>query len=95
MHSPDFHISLLEAIAVVIHNLAVHLFKELHGSCKHDPIPILHHSHFQNVAECPEGVKQMVGYWAETELFGGVVLDRSGNETKVVSRAIIFLRFGP
>lgn len=54
-----------------------------------EPYPTLFfHSWFQEHAQYPEGVADMVGYWAEERILGGVVLfDRgeSGNEVSGIS----------
>ncbi len=40
-----------------------------------DPPPtVFYHSSYQDVDQYPSRVADMVGYWAEAQLFGGVVL---------------------
>lgn len=49
------------------------------------PFPtFLYHVDYMDHEQYPLGVADMVGYWAETEVFGGVVLfDRGESETEV------------
>jgi hypothetical protein len=49
------------------------------------PIPTdFYHTEYRDWEQYPQGVADMVGYWAEFELFGGVVLfDRGDSEVEV------------
>jgi hypothetical protein len=49
------------------------------------PIPTdFYHTEYQDWEQYPQGVADMVGYWAEFELFGGVVIfDRGDSDTEV------------
>lgn len=48
------------------------------------PPTVFFHGAYTAVDQYPKGVADMVGYWAESRLFGGVVLfDRGENETGV------------
>lgn len=88
--STEFDLRLLEIIAVSIHNLAIHIFKECHpNGGPHEEnmgpkaVPALEHPQYNCYSQYPNKTIESVGYFAETVIFGGVVLfDRgeSGNE---------------
>lgn len=84
-------------VAISFHNIVAHLFQ----SCQADPdawpnrnrVPHprestwFYHSDYLNYDQYPLGVPDVVGYWAEKQVFGGVVLfDRGeiGNEVTVL-----------
>lgn len=53
--------------------------------CKSQPFltPFAHHS-YTNYEQYPEGIGDVVGYWAEDRIFGGVVVfDRGDSESEV------------
>lgn len=103
---------LLELLAVICHDIAVHLYNQYEGGLRRpDPEAIhrqirvpdlppgitlapvkpkpaeLFHSSYQNWEQYPHGLADIVGYWAEYRLFGGVVLfDRgeSGSEVRIL-----------
>jgi hypothetical protein len=97
----DFHVRLLELVAVACHDTAVLLYKLADGgvgSHAEKPPPLLnyagvplpskptdfYHTEYLAWEQYPEGVADMVGYWAEFELFGGVVVfDRGESDTEV------------
>ncbi|KAN0106808.1 hypothetical protein V8E51_009684 [Hyaloscypha variabilis] len=96
----DFHVRLLELVAVACHDTAVLLYKLADGgvgSHAEKPPPLLnyagvplpskptdfYHTEYLAWEQYPEGVADMVGYWAEFELFGGVVVfDRGESDTE-------------
>ncbi|PYI00330.1 hypothetical protein BO78DRAFT_434501 [Aspergillus sclerotiicarbonarius CBS 121057] len=55
------------------------------GDRTFDPIPThLYHTHFVDHDQYPMGVADVVGYWAEYHILGGVVLfDRRGSESEM------------
>lgn len=59
----------------MVHNLAVDFFQEYHTLNLEPPTssPKLYHPLYQNWTEYPRGAPDIVGYWAETQIFGGVV----------------------
>lgn len=102
---------MLEILAVICHDIAVHLSTQYEGGLrKPDPEAIhrqillpelppgiklapvkpkateLFHPSYQNWEQYPHGLAEIVGYWAEYRLFGGVMLfDRgeSGSEVRL------------
>ncbi|RAQ73506.1 hypothetical protein COH20_005048 [Aspergillus flavus] len=93
--SRNFKLRLLEMVAISFHNIVAHLFQ----SCQADPdawpnrnrVPHprestwFYHSDYLDYDQYPLGVPDVVGYWAEKQVFGGVVLfDRGeiGNECR-------------
>lgn len=85
MGSHEFTLHLLELTAIIMHNLAVDIFEEYHTLDLETPTagPKLYHPLYQNWTEYPRGASDIVGYWAEAQIFGGVVaFDRgsSGHE---------------
>jgi len=56
-----------------------------HDGIPYPPIPTdFYHTEYLDWEQYPEGVADMAGYWAEFELFGGVVVfDRGETETEV------------
>ncbi|PMD45894.1 hypothetical protein L207DRAFT_450068 [Hyaloscypha variabilis F] len=55
-----------------------------HDGVPYPPIPTdFYHTEYVDWEQYPEGVADMVGYWAEFELFGGVVVfDRGESDTE-------------
>ncbi|KAK6820235.1 hypothetical protein RU639_007630 [Aspergillus parasiticus] len=82
--SRDFKLRLLEMVAISFHNIIAHLFQ----SCEADPddwpsrngVPHpreatwFYHSDYLDHEQYPLGISDVVGYWAEKQVFGGVVL---------------------
>jgi hypothetical protein len=100
--SQEFELRLIELLAVSCHQIAVHLFELDDGVHKHRlyeewrhsgrksgeyfaPTAFFHGSYVDS-DQYPNGVADVVGYWAEAKIFGGVVVfDRgpSGTEVRV------------
>ncbi|RAK99426.1 uncharacterized protein BO80DRAFT_426421 [Aspergillus ibericus CBS 121593] len=60
------------------------------GDRTFDPIPThLYHTHFVDHDQYPMGVADVVGYWAEYQIFGGVVLFDRG-ESELEMREVFF-----
>lgn len=93
------HLALIELTARAIHRIAVLLFQlddtchkgedlvgERPDSCSDrtvPPTPFIACS-YQFVGQYPDGVADLVGYWAEDQIFGGVVLfERLGGDDQV------------
>ncbi|EZF09700.1 hypothetical protein H112_08985 [Trichophyton rubrum D6] len=96
--SREFHLRLIETLAVLCHGIAVHLYQAYDGGFykPEPPDPItwheelvpnmppppprkalpaeLYHFSYGSWSQYPNGVADIVGYWAEYRLFGGVVL---------------------
>ena len=97
MLSEQLPFRFLEIVALAIHSLGnlVYMFSHpdtnLHPK-KHDwsqyphcP-PNLYHKMYLNFSSYPTGISDVVGYWAETQIFGGVVLfehEKSQTHSKV------------
>lgn len=100
---------MIEVLAVLCHEIAVHLYKQYEGGLRkpdpeeiHQQIPVpelppriklasikpkpaeLFHSSYQNWKQYPHGLADLVGYWAEYRLFGGVVLFDRGESGSAV-----------
>lgn len=91
-------------VAVALHQLAVLLHKQgglqLHDDWKlwiegtwpdleRCPTPFVH-GWFQEHKQYPEGVADMVGYWAEGRILGGVMLfDRGASGNEEVSTSVL------
>jgi hypothetical protein len=96
--APESDLRLLEVLAVTIHNLAVSLFKECHpeggpypDNREEDSMPDLQHPDYDNCLDYPQEAADMVGYFAETIVFGGVILfDRGESENEVDTTAPYF-----
>ncbi|KAK4147302.1 uncharacterized protein C8A04DRAFT_34038 [Dichotomopilus funicola] len=74
-NSSDFQTRLVELVAVAVHQIAALLF-ELDSSLHKDDgvtdwVPPKSDEYYQ---QYPRGIADMVGYWAESRIFGGVVL---------------------
>lgn len=99
---------LLELVASVCHNIAVHLYEMDAGVHKHreheewlseklaslpeksldrkvlPPPTLFWNGRYIEWSRYPSGLADIVGYWAETQIFGGVVLfDRGESEEEV------------
>jgi hypothetical protein len=75
--SDDLNLRLLEMLAVGLHNLAIKMFKQCHPrGCPHEEnmgpgiVPALEHPQYGNCPQYPNGSAEMVGYFAETMVFG-------------------------
>ncbi|KAK2731566.1 hypothetical protein FQN57_003291 [Myotisia sp. PD_48] len=90
LYSAAFNMHLLELAALIIHDMAGNLFTTFHPngepgedmkvSGKKDGVS-LSTGYFARNSEFPRGSADSVGYWAETHIFGGVVMfDRGPNE---------------
>ncbi|KAB8225497.1 hypothetical protein BDV33DRAFT_96675 [Aspergillus novoparasiticus] len=93
--SRDFKLRLLEMVAISFHDMVAHLFQSFEAdpdawlSRNRVPHPRestwFYHSDYLDHDQYPLGVPEVVGYWAEKQVFGGVVLlDRgeTGNECR-------------
>ncbi|KAJ3546900.1 hypothetical protein NM208_g1782 [Fusarium decemcellulare] len=108
--SKEFHLRLIEMVAVAVHQIAVLTFDLDESLHKNDgvtsweppkdprasplpshlrdlpsPITLFYHTAYSLKERYPNGIGDMVGYWAENRILGGVVLfDRgeSGFECK-------------
>lgn len=59
-----------------------------------EPYPtLLFHAWFQEHKQYPEGIADMVGYWAEERILGGVVLLDRGASGNQVSGCQLSLKF--
>lgn len=93
---------LLELVAVAVHDMAANLFAYFHpdGELRPEQVTMtgVHKEGIVSVSTMcyirsdiyPRGVYDVVGYWAETHIFGGVVVfDRGADEgARNVSSAI-------
>ncbi|PGH04550.1 hypothetical protein AJ79_07076, partial [Helicocarpus griseus UAMH5409] len=86
----EFNLHFLEVAALIIHALAVNLYIATHpdvdvftvkrGLPQHPHSTIdLCHGLYAAYMQYPYGLADTVGYWAETQIFGGVVLFEHGN----------------
>lgn len=88
----------VELIAVTIHSIAAHLFKLADGGFHKNAVwpsdeayqqknlskwPTPFSVLFYSMQNYPDGLADMAGYWAEEQIFGGVVLFGRGDETGV------------
>jgi len=84
LSSEEFQLRLLEMIAVAVHTIAVRTYEEFHPelSFPHSEqregrpylLPSLYHPDYMFSRQYPHGRADIVGYWAESRIFGGVVL---------------------
>ncbi|KAE8332207.1 hypothetical protein BDV39DRAFT_200359 [Aspergillus sergii] len=84
MGSRDFKLRLLEMVAISFHNIVAHLFQSFEAdpydwpSRNRVPHPRestwFYHSDYLDHDKYPLGVSDVVGYWAEKQVFWGVVL---------------------
>nr|KMM70960.1 hypothetical protein CPAG_07269 [Coccidioides posadasii RMSCC 3488] len=86
--SADFQRGLLDLVVSMVHDLAVSIFEELHRSkyqtTPHQGperalLPDFRHPKYLQSYLYPHGPIELVGYWMETRLFGGVVVFEHGN----------------
>ncbi|PGH07036.1 hypothetical protein GX51_02076 [Blastomyces parvus] len=86
--SADFQRGLLDLVASMVHDLAVSIFEELHRSkYQNTPhrgperaeLPDFRHPKYLQSYLYPHGPIELVGYWMETRLFGGVVFFEHGD----------------
>ncbi|KAL2372433.1 hypothetical protein RJ035_007240 [Blastomyces gilchristii] len=86
--SADFQRGLLDLVVSMVHDLAVSIFEELHRSkYQNTPhqgperplLPDFRHPKYLQSYLYPHGPIELVGYWMETRLFGGVVVFEHGN----------------
>ncbi|WEW61756.1 hypothetical protein PRK78_007250 [Emydomyces testavorans] len=90
--SREFKIRLLEMIAVTFHNTSALLFDTMSRRIVHvsgclppdvEPPPtVFIHRDYRDHDQYPLGVADMVGYWAEYQVFGGVVLFGRGESER-------------
>lgn len=82
--SRAFKAALMELVARTVHQIAAYLYKLDLDLGKHKNIALrnglgplhtlFYHKQYQAFDQYPDGVANIVGYWAEAEIFGGVVL---------------------
>ncbi|KAJ0108323.1 hypothetical protein J7T55_005300 [Diaporthe amygdali] len=80
--SKVFKAGLIELMAVSVHRIAAYIYKlDLDvGSHKallkadNDAPTFFLHSQYKDIDQYPDGVADAVGYWAEAQIFGGVIL---------------------
>lgn len=80
--SKAFKAGLIELIAVSVHQIVAYIYKlDLDvGSHKallkvdNDAPTFFLHSQYKDIDQYPDGVADAVGYWAEAQIFGGVIL---------------------
>ncbi|QSS62598.1 hypothetical protein I7I51_02336 [Histoplasma capsulatum] len=93
LYSHSFNMHLLELVAVAVHDMAANLFAYFHpdGELRPEQVTMtgVHKEGIVSVSTMcyirsdiyPRGVYDVVGYWAETHIFGGVVVfDRGADE---------------
>lgn len=92
--SEKFHLHLLKVAALAVHLLGGLLYITSHpntdirprdyGCIQYPHYPVdLYHKFYVNYSSYPYGLLDTVGYWTETQVFGGVALfehDSSGGE---------------
>lgn len=74
----------------MVHDLAVNIYEELHPlpapTASTEPaLPDFSHPKYLNYRAYPRGPVDLVGYWAEMRIFGGVVVFEHGNPPGEVS----------
>lgn len=103
--SREFSLRLLEAVAIAFHSIATLLFKDNNempyrsptaaqpASFTSPPIPtFFYHTDYLDHDQYPLGIADIVGYWAEYQVFGGVVLfDRGESEIDVILSRQVFI----
>ncbi|WEW61300.1 hypothetical protein PRK78_006790 [Emydomyces testavorans] len=86
--SEEFQRGLLDLVVSMVHDLAVRIFEELHQSkYQNTPhigsgrvlVPDFRHPKYNRFYLYPHGPMELVGYWMEKRLFGGVVVFEHGN----------------
>ncbi|KAI9759520.1 MAG: hypothetical protein M4579_002279 [Chaenotheca gracillima] len=102
--SREFNMRLLELVATVIHELAIDLYQALHPNGARQlatvmnttgnigegiMMPDLRHPHYLNMSKYPHGAMEVVGYWAEAQILGGVILFDRGGSGRECKRAFI------
>ncbi|KAK2759312.1 hypothetical protein FQN54_002790 [Arachnomyces sp. PD_36] len=103
--SQDFKFSVLDLIASMIHDLAINIYEGLHSS-KHvstsassedefarPSLPNFHHPKYRRYPAYPRGPMELVGYWMELRIFGGVPVFEHGNPPGEPTAAWIHLPF--
>ncbi|KAK2768653.1 hypothetical protein FQN54_000509 [Arachnomyces sp. PD_36] len=82
--SKEFSFALMNLMAIMMHDLAVNIYEEFHPLSTHivstEPtLPDFAHPKYLNYRAYPRGLADLVGYWAEMRIFGGVVVFEHGN----------------
>ncbi|KAL1882860.1 hypothetical protein Daus18300_000498 [Diaporthe australafricana] len=74
--SDSFNTRLIEFIAVAAHEVAKYLYKLDSKGHQDDDLPptFFKHAYYFDYEQYPDGVVDMVGYWAESRILGGVIL---------------------
>lgn len=94
LHSTTSRLCLLEISAYLIHSLTAELYRRLHlsDSNENQNASSFFHPAYRSVHRYPDGHADTVGFWAESVIFGGVLLFDRGESEKEVSRQLTFLR---
>ncbi|KAI1382664.1 uncharacterized protein F4822DRAFT_435339 [Hypoxylon trugodes] len=97
-----FRMRLIEMIAVAVHQVAVVLFQPDTSLHKDDGITTwappkddtifweFSHEWYKDYKQYPDGVADLVGYWAESRILGGVVLFDRGTPTRKLDPDAVF-----
>ncbi|KAK2759377.1 hypothetical protein FQN54_002855 [Arachnomyces sp. PD_36] len=89
LNSPSFNMHLLELIAIAVHEVAGNVYAAAHRDRRpHAPSVVyggvkstlLSVDRYQREELYPNGIIDVVGYWAEARIFGGVVVPARGPE---------------
>ncbi|KAL9073784.1 MAG: hypothetical protein Q9157_004609 [Trypethelium eluteriae] len=99
----EFNVRLLEILAVLCHEIATILSINAEGELRQLPeespfLPQpteLYHLFYTSSERYPQGVADIVGYWAEYRLFGGVVLFDRGELGVEVCSLMLHLSIKP
>lgn len=85
----------MDLMAIMVHDLAANRYEELHPlptNSIEPTLPDFSHPKYLNYRTYPRGAADLVGYWAELRIFGGVVVFEHGNPPEEVR---CFLEFSP
>lgn len=80
--SREFKAGLIELMARSVHQIAANIYKFDLDMGSHKGLPkgdsqiptFFLHSQYKDIDQYPDGVADAVGYWAEAQIFGGVIL---------------------
>jgi hypothetical protein len=80
--SRAFKAGLIELMAVSVHQIAAYIYKLNLDVGNHkallkvdnDAPTFFLHTQYRDIDQYPDGVANAVGYWAEAQIFGGVIL---------------------
>ncbi|KAH8808014.1 hypothetical protein F5884DRAFT_790745 [Xylogone sp. PMI_703] len=90
LNSPQFELRLLEVVAIAVHTLGGAVYHanypevEIHPRWQ-QPGPDFYHRCYMGCLQYPYGILNMIGYWLESQVFGGVILgEHDAAESEVV-----------